>query len=156
MIAVKIDDRIRSLGNFSFFGCDELQTIAFGTNLHTIYDTAFTNCFNLRNIVFEKENTKCSTNLFAKKMSLLNKVHFKEEECIFCHEIFECTKNPNSKSLNCYVRPTKTFSEHQRIYPKNNIKHQNDKPQYTNRHIKAIYEGNCELIYDVQLIRQPI
>lgn len=119
MINIKIDDRITSIGRFSFFGCDEFKQISFGPNFHTIYESAFANCFNFRNLIFENEHTKCSTELISKESSDLNK---NEEEYTFCHERFECIKNRNSTSLNCFVHQTKTFSKHQSNSPRNNIK----------------------------------
>ena len=79
-----IDDKITSIGSFSFEGCHQLKMATIGLQVGIIHESAFANCINLSSIIFRNKSTMCSTNLFLKPN--LSKI----ENFQICQELFQC------------------------------------------------------------------
>ena len=58
-------ESLNNIGNYAFYGCDNLSDIVFPSGLKSIGGHAFKSCDNLKSITFKSENVKLNEGCFA-------------------------------------------------------------------------------------------
>ena len=113
---IKIGGEITTIGHSSFIGFNQLKTTTVGQYVHTIYESAFSNCFNLSFIIFENEFTKCSPKLFSESTGQNHKIDYNHnqennrEVYKFCRDLFKCIEIPDSQSIQCFINQSYDIS----------------------------------------------
>ncbi len=67
-----INDKVTSLGNYAFFGCNNIQKVAVSNGITTMGNYAFADCSNLNEITLGKSVNQLGSGLFSGCNALLN------------------------------------------------------------------------------------
>ncbi len=72
LIEVTLPDSVKSIGKFSYFGCEKLKTFTSGKGLNVLYGSCFASCISLENVTLNEGLETLGENCFSGCSSLKN------------------------------------------------------------------------------------